>query len=53
MVDFRGLGSEVMFFKKAFDKLDVDVQIIRIKEMIQRAVEPFMYEKMIKKISFK
>ena len=24
MVDFRGLGSEVMFFKKALDKLDVD-----------------------------
>ena len=29
MVDFRGLGSEIMFFKKALDKLDIDIQIIR------------------------
>lgn len=47
MVDFRGLGSEVMFFKKALDKLDVDVQIIRGKgNKFKGAVEPFMYEKM-------
>tara|TARA_B100000767_G_scaffold149072_1_gene140391 strand:+ start:3733 stop:5538 length:1806 start_codon:yes stop_codon:yes gene_type:complete len=47
MVDFRGLGSEVMFFKKALDKLDVDVQIIRAKgNKFKGAVEPFMYEKM-------
>ena len=49
MVDFRGLGSEVMFFKKALDKLDVDVQIIRGKgNKFKGAVEPFMYEKMSK-----
>ena len=47
MVDFRGLGSEVMFFKKALDKLDVDIQIIRGKgNKFKGAVEPFMYEKM-------
>ena len=47
MVDFRGLGSEIMFFKKALDKLDVDIQIIRGKgNKFKGAVEPFMYEKM-------
>ena len=47
MVDFRGLGSEVMFFKKALDKLDIDIQIIRGKgNKFKGAVEPFMYEKM-------
>ena len=47
MIDFRGLGSELMFFKKAIDKLDLDVQIIRGKEnKFKGAVEPFMYEKM-------
>ena len=47
MIDFRGLGSEMMFFKKALDNLDVDVQIIRGKEnKFKGAVEPFMYEKM-------
>tara|TARA_Y100000768_G_C23965261_1_gene677502 strand:- start:16 stop:1821 length:1806 start_codon:yes stop_codon:yes gene_type:complete len=47
MVDFRGLGSEVMFFKKALGKLDVDIQILRGKDnKFKGAVEPFMYEKM-------
>lgn len=47
MIDFRGLGSEMMFFKKALDNLDVDVQIIRGKDnKFKGAVEPFMYEKM-------
>lgn len=47
MIDFRGLGSEMMFFKKALDNLDVDVQIIRGKgNKFKGAVEPFMYEKM-------
>ena len=47
MVDFRGLGSEIMFFKKALDKLDIDIQIIRGKgNKFKGAVEPFMYEKM-------
>jgi protease-4 len=47
MIDFRGLGSEMMFFKKALDNLDVEVQIIRGKgNKFKGAVEPFMYEKM-------
>jgi protease-4 len=47
MVDFRGLGSEIMFFKKALDKLDIDIQIIRGEgNKFKGAVEPFMYEKM-------
>lgn len=47
MIDFRGLGSEMMFFKKALDNLDVDIQIIRGKDnKFKGAVEPFMYEKM-------
>ena len=47
MVDFRGLGSEIIFFKKALDKLDIDIQIIRGKgNKFKGAVEPFMYEKM-------
>ena len=47
MIDFRGLGSELMFFKKAIDRLDLDVQIIRAKgNKFKGAVEPFMYEKM-------
>jgi protease-4 len=47
MIDFRGLGSELMFFKKALEKLDVDVQVIRGKgNKFKGAVEPFMYEKM-------
>ena len=47
MIDFRGLGSELMFFKKALEKFDVDVQVIRGKgNKFKGAVEPFMYEKM-------
>lgn len=47
MVDFRGLSSELMFFKNAIDKLEVDVQIIRgSNNTFKSAVEPFMYEKM-------
>ena len=47
MIDFRGLGSELMFLKKAIDRLDLDVQIIRAKgNKFKGAVEPFMYEKM-------
>ena len=31
MLDFRGLGGEVMFYKDLLDKLDVDMQLIRPK----------------------
>jgi protease-4 len=47
MIDFRGLGSELMFFKNALDKLDVDIQVIRGKgNKFKGAVEPFMYDQM-------
>ncbi len=47
IVDFRGLSSELMFFKNAIDKLEIDVQIIRgSNNTFKSAVEPFMYEKM-------
>ena len=48
-VDFRGLGTELMFFKNALDRLDVDVQVLRGKGNIYKgAVEPFMLDKMSK-----
>ena len=47
MIDFRGLSSEIMFFKNAIDKFGVDVQIIRgAGNTYKSAVEPFMYDKM-------
>ena len=47
MIDFRGLSSEIMFFKNAIDKFGVDVQIIRgTGNTYKSAVEPFMYDKM-------
>ena len=30
MIDFRGLSSEIMFFKGALDKLDIEAQIIKV-----------------------
>jgi protease IV len=47
MVDFRGLSTELMFFKNAIDKLEVDVQIIRgSNNTFKSAVEPYMYDQM-------
>ena len=47
MIDFRGLSSEIMFFKNAIDKFGVDVQIIRgTGNTYKSAVEPYMYDKM-------
>lgn len=46
-VEFNGLMSEVMFFKRMLEKLEVEVQIIRGKNnKFKSAVEPFMYDKM-------
>jgi len=45
MVEHRGLASELMFFKKALEKLDVEMQIIRHGKF-KSAVEPYMLEKM-------
>ena len=45
IVEFRGLGAELMFFKGMIDKLGVDVQIIRgSNNKFKSAVEPFMLE---------
>lgn len=46
-IQFLGLGSERMFFKKLFDKLDVEMQVIRgSNNDFKSAVEPFFLEKM-------
>ncbi|MCH2234788.1 MAG: signal peptide peptidase SppA [Crocinitomicaceae bacterium] len=47
MLEFLGIGGELMFFKNALEKLDVEVQIIRgSNNKFKSAVEPFMYEQM-------
>lgn len=46
-MEFLGLGGELTFFKKTFDKLDIEVEIIRGKNNdFKSAVEPFFLEKM-------
>ncbi|MDZ4714623.1 MAG: signal peptide peptidase SppA [Cytophagales bacterium] len=42
-VEFNGLATEVMFFKKMFDKLEIKPQIFRVGDF-KSAVEPFMRE---------
>lgn len=44
-IDFTGMRSELMFFKGTFEKLGIEVQIIRHGKF-KGAVEPFMLEKM-------
>jgi protease-4 len=41
MVDFKGLSSEIMFYKKALDKLGIEVQVTRHGKF-KGAVEPFI-----------
>ncbi|MFB0925632.1 MAG: S49 family peptidase, partial [Vicingaceae bacterium] len=45
IVEHRGLASELMFFKNALEKLEVEMQIIRHGKF-KSAVEPYMLEKM-------
>ena len=45
MMDFKGLSGEVMFYKKALDKLGIDVQVIRHGKF-KGAVEPFILDKL-------
>ena len=45
MILFKGIAAELMFFKGALEKLDIDVQIIRHGKF-KSAVEPFMLDKM-------
>ncbi|HTF04931.1 MAG TPA: signal peptide peptidase SppA, partial [Bacteroidia bacterium] len=44
-LDFKGLGAQIMFFKKMLEKLDINVQIFRHGKF-KSAVEPFDLEKM-------
>lgn len=44
-VDFKGLAGEVMFYKKALEKIGMEVQIIRHGKF-KGAVEPFMLDKL-------
>jgi protease IV len=45
MVDFKGLSSEVMFYKKALEKLGVEIQVTRHGKF-KGAVEPFILDKL-------
>lgn len=47
MFEFNGLGAELMFFKGMFDKLDLEMQVVRgSNNDFKSAVEPFFLEKM-------
>lgn len=46
-LEFNGLTAEVSFFKKMFDKLEIQPEIFRVGDY-KSAVEPFMLEKMSK-----
>lgn len=42
MMEFLGLGAELMYFKNALDKLDIEMQVIRGSDNdFKSAVEPF------------
>lgn len=45
MVDFKGLSSEVLFFRDALEKLGIEVQVIRHGKF-KGAVEPFILDKL-------
>jgi protease-4 len=45
ILEFRGLRSNVIFYKKALEKIGVDVQVIR-EGKYKSAVEPFLLESM-------
>ena len=45
LLDFRGLSSELTFFKGALEKLDIEAQVIKVGTY-KSAVEPFILDKM-------
>ena len=45
IMEFKGIGSEVMFYKNALDKIGIDVQVVRHGEF-KGAVEPFLGTKL-------
>lgn len=47
MIEFLGLGAELMFLKGTLEKLDVEMQVIRgSNNKFKSAVEPLLYEQM-------
>lgn len=44
-LEIKGLSSQIMFFKKMLEKLDMEVQIFRHGKF-KSAIEPFMLDKM-------
>ena len=47
MFDFRGLNAEHTFFKKAFDKFGIEMQVVRGRNnKFKSAVEPYLFDKM-------
>ena len=47
MMEFLGLGAEMMFFKNALDNLDIEMQVIRGSDNdFKSAVEPFFRDNM-------
>lgn len=45
MVEFQGLASQTMFYKKALDKLGIEMQVVKVGTF-KSAVEPFILDKM-------
>ncbi len=45
LIDFRGLNSEITFFKGTLEKLQIEAQIIKVGTY-KSAVEPFILDKM-------
>lgn len=45
ILELKGLSSEIMFYKGALDKLDIEAQIIKVGTF-KSAVEPFILDKM-------
>ncbi len=45
MLEFHGMGSQVMFYKEAFKKLGVEFQAIRMGKF-KSAIEPFVNDEM-------
>jgi protease-4 len=45
VIDFKGLSAEIMFYKKALDKLGIEVQVVRHGKF-KGAVEPFMLDEL-------
>lgn len=44
-LELKGIHLELMFFKKALEKLNIDMQVVRHGKY-KSAIEPFVYEKM-------